>query len=257
MLAILTDWRRGHYMLAGLNLGFYDWLSAFTYGLIAVSYSMRDMRLLRTITVVACFVYLFVYYNIRPGQPMWVSFGMSILFIAINGYQLWTLWRDSRTSDFSAEESFMYGTVFSSLQPGEFRRLLSLGRYDMVPAGASWVRAGAPVSSVALIVAGEASVMLDETVVSRLKRGDFIGEMGYITRQPASAAVQAATELRLFYLDYAVIDQLSAKSPELHVKLTGTFGRNVAEKLRDFTLTAEKRTRRMLSMGLQAGVAKN
>ena len=180
-------------MLAGLNLGFYDWLSAFTYGLIAVSYSMRDMRLLRTITVVACFVDLFVYYNIRPGQPMWVSFGMSILFIAINGYQLWTLWRDSRTSDFSAEESFMYGTVFSSLQPGEFRRLLSLGRYDMVPAGASWVRAGAPVSSVALIVAGEASVMLDETVVSRLKRGDFIGEMGYITRQPASAAVQAAS----------------------------------------------------------------
>lgn len=243
-------------MLENLNLGFYDWLSAFTYGLIAISYAMRDIRWLRMITVVACFVDLFVYYNIRPGQPMWVSFVMSLLFIAINGYQLWVLWQDSRTSDFSSEESFMYEKVFSALKPGEFRRLLRLGRYHGVAIGTPWVRLGAPVSSVALLVAGEAAVILDEAVVSRLKPGDFVGEMGYITRQPASATVQAGAGLRLFSLDYAVIDELAAKSPELHVKLTGILGRDVATKLRDFTQTAEKRARRMLSMGLQVGLAK-
>ena len=69
-----------------IDLGFFDWLSAFSYGLIALSYAMRDIKWLRIITVAACTFDIFIYYYIRPGQPMCVQMMKCILFIAIKDY---------------------------------------------------------------------------------------------------------------------------------------------------------------------------
>ena len=74
-----------------IDLGFFDWLSAFSYGLIALLYAMRDIKWLRIITVAACTFDIFIYYYIRPGQPMCVQMMMCILFIAIKDYWLCVL----------------------------------------------------------------------------------------------------------------------------------------------------------------------
>jgi hypothetical protein len=109
------------------DLGFYYWLAYFSFGLIAISYSMRDTKWLRIITVMACFVDLLVYYFIRAGQPMWVQLGMNMLFIVINAYQLYVLWHEQQADIYHGEQDWLYKHIFPLLSPGEYKRLLKLG----------------------------------------------------------------------------------------------------------------------------------
>lgn len=98
-----------------INLDVFDWLAAFSYGLIALSYAMRDIRWLRAITVAACTLDIFIYYYIGPGQPLWVQLVMSILFIGINAYPLYALWKEGREGNFAPESRRLFASVIGLL----------------------------------------------------------------------------------------------------------------------------------------------
>ena len=102
-------------------MGLFDLLAFVTFSINAFSYVMRDIKWLRIITIIAMFGDLVVYYNIRPGSPLWVQFGMSALIIVINTYQLYVLWREKQASHFEGDAGWLYRHVFAPLTPGEFK----------------------------------------------------------------------------------------------------------------------------------------
>ncbi len=222
----LIDW------LISLNLGFYDWLSGFTYGLLAVSYTMRDIKWLRIITVIACSVDLFIYYNIRPGQPLWVQFLFTIGFIAINAYQLVLIYRESRQVHFAGDEAFLYRTVFNAMTPGEFKRLLGIGRLESADAGSTLLHHGERVAAVSVLVSGSAAIFVERRLLGMVRPGGFVGEMSYVSGQPASADVVVEEPTRVFTLPCAELDRLREAYPDMYIKITGIFGKDIAEKLR-------------------------
>lgn len=218
-----------------LDLGIFDWLAAFSYGLIALSYAMRNIRWLRTITIAACTLDIFIYYYIRPGQPMWVQMVMSILFIAINAYQLVVLWQESRVVRFDAESQRLYSSVFSLLTPGEFKRLLRIGSYASLNKGDMLLTKDVHPDAISVVVSGNLLVKLGDEALNHIQAGGFAGEMSYFTGLPASVDVQAATATRVFRIAPAEIERLRGAVPDLHTKITGILGRDVAEKLRQTT----------------------
>lgn len=214
-------------------MGVYDALAFVSYGLIAVSYAMRDIKWLRVITVLACSVDLVVYYFIRPGQPLWVQLSMSVLFIAINLYQLYVLWRESRGQAFDGDEGVLHREVFSLLSPAEFRRLLKLGHWRSLPAATPLLKRGEPVEHVTFVVQGHLTVQLGDVALGSVLPGEVAGEMSYLTGRPASADVRAGDQARVFQLAQSVLDGLKHKDPELHAKISYVLGRQVADKLSD------------------------
>ena len=141
--------------------GVYDALSILSYGLIAVSYAMREMRWLRIITVGACLLDVVIYYFIRPGQPLWIPIVMNILLIAINGYQLLMLYRDQRAGGWNSEAGWFYETVFTRLTPGEFRKVLAAGRWATLPDGHVLLEKGRPAATVTFLVDGHLDLYWD------------------------------------------------------------------------------------------------
>jgi CRP-like cAMP-binding protein len=55
---------------------------------------------------------------------------------------------------------------------------------------------GREVSTLYLVERGEASVVVDETIVSKCHAGDFAGAIGFLARVPAYATVNAASDLK-------------------------------------------------------------
>lgn len=213
------------------GLGFYDGLAVVSYGLIAASYLMRDMKWLRLITVLACSVDLVVYYFIRPGNPLWVQWGMSLLFIAINLLQLGRLWRESRTSHLDSETLWLYQHVFQTLSPGEFRRILQLGQWLQVSARQRLMTQGNAVTALGCVVNGHLLARQGRTVLNAIAAGGMVGEISYLTGRKASADVVSSADTRLFGLSHAALDTLKSERPELHTKLLGLMGQEVARKL--------------------------
>lgn len=214
-----------------IELGFYDGLAFVSYSLIALSYAMRDIKWLRIITIVACLVDLVVYFYIRPGQPMWVQLVMSVLFISINAYQLYVLWREQAQQAFVGEQGWLYKHVFALLTPGEFKRLHQLGSWQTLAPSQQLLHRGMAVNDVSFVVTGQLNALWDANVLNSVHPGGLVGEMSYLTGKPASSDVVAQVESRLFTLGHDVLHGLKHQHPELHIKLNYIFARDLADKL--------------------------
>lgn len=218
-----------------LDLGVFDGLAAFSYGLIALSYAMRSIRWLRIITVAACTLDIVIYYYIRPGQPMWVQMVMSVLFIVINADQLYVLWKEGREDIFEPEARQLYASVFRLLSPGEFRRLLGVGSFLSLNKGDVLLHKDTHPDAISVVLSGALVVKLGDEALNRILVGGFAGEMSYFTGYPASVDVEAESATRVFRVTLVEFERLRHTHPDMHMKLTGILGRDIAEKLRQTT----------------------
>lgn len=122
---------------------------------------------------------------------------MRVLFVAINGFQLFVLWKEGRANHLEPEARRLYCFVFNLLFPGEFLRIVRLDAFVSLSAG----------------------------------------EMSYFTSSNASVNVEAALETRQFKVEVTALDQLRMTHPETHVKIVSIMRRAIAEKLRQTTST--------------------
>lgn len=222
MQAILADMTR------------YDWLALLSALIFALAFGMRDIRLLRWLTILACGIDVAVYYFIRPGQPLWVQFGESLLFIFINLYHLALLWYEKRIKLFHGREGLLFEQNFSLFSPGEFKRLLKLGTWEDVPPNTTLITKSEPVPDILFFVEGTAAVRLDDTLhVGHIYPGQIAGEVSYFTDGLATAHVVSQTPCTLFKLSHKTVRQLDETHQELYIKLSYVLGRHVASKLSD------------------------
>lgn len=91
--------------------------------------------------------------------------------------------------------------IFEDLDAAELSRIDALTCEMAIPAGRTLMRQGQPGSESVIVVSGQADVLIDGRVVSRIGAGDVVGEMALLDGRPRSATVVAATDMRLLVLD--------------------------------------------------------
>jgi CRP-like cAMP-binding protein len=93
-----------------------------------------------------------------------------------------------------------------------------------VPAGRVVFRKGDPANGCYLILEGAVKVTLpaaggQEALLAILSKGDIVGEMGLLDRQPRSATVTAVRPCTLSYISTAAFDRLAQTDIEMHRQL--------------------------------------
>ena len=100
-----------------------------------------------------------------------------------------------------------------------------------------------------IVIEGEVSVTLEGHPIDHLDAGSVLGEMALIDTQPRSAAASAATDCKLFYVDYNQFVTLTQKHPDFAIRVMQI----MSSRLRRF-MTEEVRRQRMeeeLAIGKQ------
>ena len=92
---------------------------------------------------------------------------------------------------------------------------------------------GKAVDSVSLVYRGEILVAKRENVVARLSDGAFVGEMGFISGEPASATVTATADSELFCWYIDKLHEMFEKSPAHEARFNGILALDMARKLRE------------------------
>jgi CRP-like cAMP-binding protein len=192
------------------------------------SYSVRDILWLRLLTV-AAMVSLIPFYYVKDLKT---AIYWNILFLAINLYQLYRLLLERRPVQLTLEQQRLYRGPFRAMTPREFVKFVDLGGFEDLAVDDALVEQGAKLDRLTLIADGIAVVKIDEHPVSQLQAGQFVGEMGYLTGQPACASVLAGTTCRCLRWDNEKLRTFLADNPSVRSALQDIIGTDLAEKLR-------------------------
>lgn len=171
----------------------------------------------------------FVLFGVLTSSPSIVAWNSAFTVASI--YRLARLLRADASIELSAEEERMHRSVFHDLGRREFLNLWSAGTEARLD-GTVIVRQGEDPEALMLLMEGDAIVSADGRHVARLRAGQFVGEMAYVTSEPASATVTAgAGVVRARMWSHEVLEGLARRSPELAAKFATRVSADLANKL--------------------------
>jgi hypothetical protein len=196
-----------------------------------IAYLVRDMLWLRVVTVLGL-LSLMMFYYWHPQGPLNGPLAWNAVFMAVNAVQIVLLVMERRPVFLGEEELALYRSIFFTLKPREFAKLLSIAEWKRAKPGEELLPQHQPVEALMLLSRGLANVEIDGRRVAEVSGGQFIGEMGFLTEQESSARVAAAEATDYLAWPATKLRALLTASPALHVKVQGILGCDVVAKLR-------------------------
>jgi hypothetical protein len=193
------------------------------------AYIVTDVMWLRVLAIVGNAVFLVYTFQLPDWRASWIIWNM--FYNVVNVVQIVRLLQARRPVRLEPEEESLYALAFRALTPREFRKLLSIARWHDAPAGACLVAQGAQVSSMLVLVRGQVAVKVDGRAVATLGAGRFVGEMGFLTGRPTTAAVEATEPVRYVAWPAAELARFLDKQPDLRSMIQLLIGKDLVAKL--------------------------
>ena len=198
--------------------------------LTAMSFLLRDILWLRILAICANVMIGVAAYRYLP-EPRWEAVAWSSIFASINvGHSIWLIY-ERHMQRFTEDEQRLFDTAFQALDKVQVRKLFRSGEWKTFDEGGILATQGAHSDYLVLICTGEADVRLGERVVRRLGCGKFVGEIGFVSRTPATATVVAAEPSRCLIWDVKHLRKLLARKAEIRNVFHAAIGQDLAEKL--------------------------
>jgi len=200
------------------------------FGLIAFSFLVKDILYLRLLSILASFFSVFYNYTI-PDDPMWLAINWNIIFIAVNLYHVAMLIYEKRPVHMAPKDKELYETMFRDLTPVEYLKITKIASWIKLKPGNKIITQDARVFDLNLIYNGTVDVHVDGNVVAKLKDGQFVGEMSFLTEQPATATCTVKHETELLVWKQKQFKELLKRNPSLYFTIQSLLSTQVSSNL--------------------------
>lgn len=212
-------------------MGAYEFLGHVAFALIACSFLFTSILWLRIVSVIAsiCAI-LFNYYGLE--NIGWIPIIWNAVFICLNMYHITKIAIATGRTRLTDKEQSVFDKVFKNkMSPANFRYLLSAARMKKQKEGDLLTTQGKIVESLIIIVSGSAEVVIEDNVVAKLEKGDFVGEMSFLTGKPATATVRLAEDTEYIVWNQKSLKKLVGQNPPLHFGLQAVASTQITDKL--------------------------
>ncbi|HSQ23798.1 MAG TPA: cyclic nucleotide-binding domain-containing protein [Pyrinomonadaceae bacterium] len=195
-----------------------------------VAYLLKDILWLRFLTILSCFAGMAFNYFV-PATPLWTVIYWNVLFAVINIVQIAIIIKERSGVHFSEEEQELHETLFKNFAPFEFMKLMRIGKWLDARPGQVLAVEKQSLDSVMLIYNGLAGVEQNGKEVAKLKDGNFIGEVSFITEGVASATVRALEPTRYIAWPKTAIKALLNRNPSMRFAMQTMLSTDLSKKL--------------------------
>ncbi len=190
-----------------------NWPGHFSYALIAVSYWLTDMFWLRLMAILG--LSLEIVYFLFSGGDLRTGIGWDLVFIAINAYQLYQLLHARLSLRLPEADRELLRGVFSGLDDAQIARLLVAGTFSDIAKGTTLAEENQPLDRLFFICAGLVRVTIAGREVSHLQKGNFVGEVAFLTERPATATVVAEDNVRALIFERSALSRFFRNEAEV------------------------------------------
>lgn len=129
-------------------------------------------------------------------------------------------------------ESELLRSVFTGLDDAQIARLLVAGRFNDIAKGTTLTEENKPLETLFFICAGHVNVTVAGRKVAHLEKGNFVGEIAFLTEKPATATVVADDSVRALVFERAELNQFFRNEAEVAGLIYQLLGRELAQKLK-------------------------
>ena len=194
-----------------------DWLLHIANVLYLFSYSVKDIMLLRVLTVVAACC-LLPYFFFQP-EPMLAAIAWNVLFTFMNLYRIVLLYRERRPVYFDEKETELYQSAFPSLTDHQFAKLLKIASWKDSTAKDCLFDTGAVINQFIALNSGLIDIRKNGSVLAQREKGDFVGETCLLTDEPIKAKVVVQEDAHYATWSREELKALLDDDPLLHASL--------------------------------------
>jgi len=198
------------------------------YLLLIASMMMRKIALLRGLAIASgiASVLYGLYFVYDPVTVVWQS-----LFVGVNIVQVAILEFDRWRAKMSEDEEHFVETVVPTLHRALSMKLVKAGTWKTANADEHLATHGRVVPELVFVSAGRVRIEKDGQTVAHCTRGDFIGEISFITHQAATADAIAVGLVRYLSFEREALRRILEAERELRHALESSFNRNLIDKL--------------------------
>ena len=197
------------------------------YGFMLIGITIKDILWLRIVLLFGhSFIWLYAYVSGNHFVVFW-----NTLFIIINIYRIFNLWQERRPYQIPEHLSDLYDNIFSAMKRKEFLDFWAIGK-PQEKCDEPIIRDGQKTHSLILILKGNAQVTKNNRPLAVLKRGRFIGDMGFLTGEPASADVVAKGVVVYHAWPNNSLAALKTSRPELFYKIQNIISKDLTLKIK-------------------------
>lgn len=194
------------------------------------AYLLKDILWLRLLTILSCVAGIAFNYFV-PATPLWSVIYWNLLFAVINITQIAILIRERTGIHFTEEEKELHDTLFKNFAPFEFMKLMRIAKWLEAKQGEVLAVEKKSLNAVMLIYNGLVGVEANGQEVARLKDGNFIGEVSFITGGDATATVRALQPTRYIAWPKDAISQLLNRNPSMRFAMQAMLSTDLTKKL--------------------------
>lgn len=196
--------------------------------LYVIAFLVKNQLVLRSIVLLATAMYI-AYYYFAPAVPLWEAIWWSAILGAANVYVMVQLLLERTTFAMSDRERALYGH-FSTMMPGEFRRLLKIAEWNTPDTPFELTEQERICDHLHYLLEGGADIQKNGRHFM-VKAPSFIGEVSYFLGGGASATVIAHPASVVVSWPRARLDRLIAKQPGIRIALHGLLNTDMAAKV--------------------------
>jgi len=193
------------------------------------AYWVKDILWLRIFSIVGSLMILPYYYF--QIEPLWAPMMWSCVFISIHGYRAWGITQERRPIRFHGDEEILYNTVFRSLTPHEFRRLLAIGHWQDLKEGTKLQSTGESGDTLTAVLDGELEARREGKLIANLGSGDLVGMTRIFNESPEFYDATVTRPTRVMQWNYADVHKLANSDQNIAFSLNKIAGAAIARKL--------------------------
>ena len=188
----------------------------------------RDELRLRLLMLIGTLMTV-LYYFIAAERPLWDPVITNSVLALTNTWMIGVVLLE-RTTWFMPKEAAALFDRFPMLSAGQFRRLFKTGSLSSVDTMLVLTTAGQPVTQLHYVVDGHIEIEKDgHTTV--MDGGMFIGELAFLTGDPATATVRLLPGARKLTWSAEDLRKLGKRHPKMNIALQAQFNTDLVRKV--------------------------
>lgn len=193
-----------------------------------ICFLFRDQIALRTFAIAGDFAYM-AYYFTASSSPLWEAIFWIIPNMGINVVMIFLILRDRRMTVLSDDEMMLYQNL-RGLNPGQFRRLIKLGKWRTLQEPLTLTQEGNALDQLHYVLKGDVEVDKSGRKI-KVDPAVFIGELAYLRGKPATATVIAGKDAVVVSWSHDDLKKAITKDNELSQSLAALLNADLAEKV--------------------------
>jgi hypothetical protein len=201
-----------------------------SYLVLALSYWLTSIYWLRVVAIVGSG--LEIIYFTYTGGDLKVGIIWTVVFILINTFHLVLLTRERMSLRLPDADAPLLRESLAGLSDEQIAKLLRAADWKNCEPGEILTRQDAPVDALYFLCRGRANVEVGGKFVTYLEKGSFIGEIAYLTGNPATATVTIDEPSRLLAFSKMKMARVVSSDEQISGIVYQLLGRDLALKMR-------------------------